>query len=362
MQINPPQSDTTSSTTNTQPTAANTRIRLVALGNGVWLDDICRAGCEPVKNVPGGSVTFATLGARLFAADEPSRIAMTFNAGHDFPEDIIDVFRSWDIDLTIHKLHDKPSSRGLVFYEEANNNRKGFQRLTEPLPVPIKDLKGTLSLKAQSFEFFGTAQYIEEQVADLVKLRWDKIIRHIRTEPFIVWEPHPKSCTPDTLKAHQEAAKLVDVFSPNHEELHSFFGEPVESVDTDMIEEQARSFVKAGIGPMGEGCIVVRAAGHGCLIMARHVKSHWLPPYYLADSDKVVDATGAGNAFLGAFAVGFCSTGSNVEAGVFGTVAASFALEQVGLPVRVGEGDEETWNGCLVMDRVHEYRQRLKLD
>ncbi|KAK4897950.1 hypothetical protein LTR27_004334 [Elasticomyces elasticus] len=331
MQTNPPQSDTTSSTTDTHPTAADKRIRLVALGNGVWLDDICRAGCEPVKNIPGGSVTFATLGARLFAAEEPSRIAMTFNAGHDFPKDVVDVFRSWDIDLMVHKLHDKPSSRGLVFYEEANNNRKGSQRLTEPLPVTIKDLQGTPSLKTQGFEFFGTAQYIEEQVADLVKLRWNKIIRHIKSEPYIVWEPHPKSCTSDTLKAHQEAAKLVDVFSPNHEELHSFFGEPLESVDTDLIEEQARSFVKAGIGPM-------------------------------ADSDKVVDATGAGNAFLGAFAVGFCSTGSNVEAAVYGTVAASFALEQIGLPVRVGEGDEETWNGCRLMDRVHEYRQRLKLD
>ena len=34
--------------------------RLVALGNGVWLDEIRKEGTAPVKDVPGGSVTFGT--------------------------------------------------------------------------------------------------------------------------------------------------------------------------------------------------------------------------------------------------------------------------------------------------------------
>ena len=31
---------------------------LVSLGNGVWLDEIRKEGTAPVKDVPGGSVTF----------------------------------------------------------------------------------------------------------------------------------------------------------------------------------------------------------------------------------------------------------------------------------------------------------------
>ncbi|RMX97289.1 hypothetical protein D0868_10726 [Hortaea werneckii] len=32
--------------------------RIIALGNGVWLDEIRNEGAAPIKDVPGGSVTF----------------------------------------------------------------------------------------------------------------------------------------------------------------------------------------------------------------------------------------------------------------------------------------------------------------
>ncbi|TKA66205.1 hypothetical protein B0A55_08626 [Friedmanniomyces simplex] len=342
-----------------QTSAEDRPIQLVALGNGVWLDEIRREDREPVKDVPGGSVTFATLGARLFAANDPATIGMAFKAGHDFPESIIDIFRKWSIDLTVHRLRDKPSSRGLVFYEKANNNRKGFQRLTDPLPVTIGDLQGTRLLATESFEFFGTAGYIDEQVAAITSLCRDLGDRQTVANPFIVWEPHAKSCQPATLSEHQHAARLVDVFSPNHEELHSFFGEAAPAVDPIAIEGQAQSFVDAGIGLNGDGCIMVRAAGHGCLILSRHMPPCWLPPFHPADSERVVDATGAGNAFLGAFTIGWQRTRSYVEAAGYGTVAASFALEQVGLPLRSGECNGEVWNGCRVEDRLAAYRQQM---
>ncbi|KAK1812809.1 hypothetical protein LTR12_012836 [Friedmanniomyces endolithicus] len=336
------------------------RVQLVALGNGVWLDEIRREGDANIKDVPGGSVTFATLGARLFAADCTSTIGMVFKAGHDFPESIVDIFRSWSIDLKVQRLHDSPSSRGLVFYEKANNNRRGFQRLTEPLPVTVAELQGTTLLATSAFEFFRSAEYIEEQVADIVSLRQQLGGDYASTQPFIVWEPYPKSCLPDTLMKHEHVASLVNVFSPNHEELHSFFGEPTAAVDPTVIEAQAQCFVDAGIGPHGDGCIVVRAAGHGCMVLSKHMSACWLPPFYPADSENVVDATGAGNAFLGAFAIGWQKTQSYVEAAAYGTVAASFALEQVGLPLRSGEGDVELWNGCRVDDRLAQYRQSIR--
>lgn len=35
--------------------------RTVALGNGVWLDEIRNEGVAPIKDVPGGSVTFCRI-------------------------------------------------------------------------------------------------------------------------------------------------------------------------------------------------------------------------------------------------------------------------------------------------------------
>lgn len=178
--------------------------------------------------------------------------------------------------------------------------------------------------------------------------------------PVVIWEPHAKSCLPDTLQAHLEAAKLVDVFSPNHEELAGFFEDGTSNtIENQAIERQAKVFLDAGIGPSGEGCMLVRCAEKGCLITIRGNESVWLPPFYESDSSNICDPTGAGNGFLGAFAIGWHETGSYVEAAKYGQVAASFMVEQIGTPWCSGSGEEELWNGSSVRKRLEVYRERV---
>ncbi|KAM3414066.1 Uncharacterized protein BST61_g10726 [Cercospora zeina] len=137
----------------------------------------------------------------------------------------------------------------------------------------------------------------------------------------------------------------IDVFSPNHMELASFFSDgSVATFDRGGVERHAARFVQ-GIGA-GDGCAVIRCAEHGCLIMAR------------PGSENVVNTTGAGNAFLGGFAIGHQETGSYVEAAKYGGVAASFVVEQVGLPDLEGEGIRELWNGESAKQRLEEYKRR----
>ncbi|KAL2023992.1 hypothetical protein VTK56DRAFT_227 [Thermocarpiscus australiensis] len=87
----------------------------------------------------------------------------------------------------------------------------------------------------------------------------------------------------------------------------------------------------------------------------------WLPAYYgEEEKDKVVDPTGGGNTFLGGLAVALARAKSIEEACAWGNVAASFAIEQVGVPVLgVDEEGRETWNGVRVDDRLREYQGRL---
>ena len=86
--------------------------------------------------------------------------------------------------------------------------------------------------------------------------------------------------------------------------------------------------------------------------------------FYQPAPSKVVDATGADNAFLGALGLSLPKTGDIEEATVSGTIAASFALEQVGLPVLcsavVGGQEVEMWNGSDFRASVNEYKQRFK--
>ncbi|KAJ2892573.1 hypothetical protein MKZ38_009604 [Zalerion maritima] len=75
---------------------------------------------------------------------------------------------------------------------------------------------------------------------------------------------------------------------------------------------------------------------------------------------KVVDPTGGGNTFMGAMAIALARAKNLEEAAVWGSVAASFAIEQVGLPV-LGADEEgnETWNGVRVGDRLNEFLERV---
>ncbi|KAI0099928.1 Ribokinase-like protein [Nemania sp. FL0031] len=75
---------------------------------------------------------------------------------------------------------------------------------------------------------------------------------------------------------------------------------------------------------------------------------------------KVVDPTGGGNTFLGGLAVALARGKGVEEAAAWGSVAASFAIEQIGMPI-LGHDHEghETWNGVRVDERFEEFKTRL---
>ncbi|RYO92000.1 hypothetical protein DL764_008203 [Monosporascus ibericus] len=75
---------------------------------------------------------------------------------------------------------------------------------------------------------------------------------------------------------------------------------------------------------------------------------------------KVVDPTGGGNAFLGGLAVALARGKSLEEAAAWASVAASFAIEQVGVPVLGADAEgRETWNGVRVEERFEEFKTTL---
>lgn len=213
--------------------------------------------------------------------------------------------------------------------------------------------------------------------------------------PIIVYEPVPDLCIPEEFENCLKALKSVDFVSPNHVELCGFFGkEPHDEnaqsgeclILTSMlklnardslyanvcslpearetIEQCCRVWLESGIGNQGKGAIVVRVGKDGCYIASRQ-KTRWIRAYH-QNSSKVVDPTGGGNTFLGGFSIGLCNMGNTIEefvtlekAAVWGSVAASFAIEQVGMPTLAGLGLEETWNGERAMSRVDEMFMEL---
>lgn len=242
---------------------------------------------------------------------------------------------------------------------------KDFKYTTPVLSVLEDSLKHTEFQASKAFHYLASPEDLRVRVSKLLALRAEA---GILGRPLIIWEPAPLSCQPENLEACLEAAALVDVFSPNHLELAKLFSElNPEVVDKKMIEDIASGCLGSGIGPEGSGTVIVRAGEMGCFISNRHV-STWLDPFYTTtpreklDTGKVVDPTGAGNTFLGSYAVGFLKTGSVIEAACYGAVGASFALEQVGMPQLSVKGNEELWNNVNVLSRLEEYMTRQTCD
>ena len=218
-------------------------------------------------------------------------------------------------------------------------------------------------LKSRSFHILADPTELIKLVTDLLSYRSSS---GIAERPLIIWEPLPASCIPENHGAFLSAIKHADIFSPNHIEIAQLLGNPnPEVLDKPALEPYATQFLTAGVGPSGRGAIAIRAGEAGCLVASNHQRTTWLPPYYdgsrLAGAEKseIIDPTGAGNTFLGAFAISDLKTHNLVEAAIYRTVGASFALEQVGIPrLEVDERGVERWNGEGVEVRVEEYRER----
>jgi sugar/nucleoside kinase (ribokinase family) len=282
----------------------------------------------------------ATFGARLFSSDTPKSLGLIVKAGHDFPLALERTFNQWNVDLHILRENDKPSPRGRILYGQSSSERT-YQRLTPPLPSTIEDLTATNMISAACFHFFDVPETVNAQIDQITALRAQQ---GIHNRPLYVWEPQAKSCSPETFEHHRKVVEKVDIFSPNHVELASFFAQPSNGsafFDKATIEGQARKFMPAS--PSHALCILVRCAEHGCFLhcaISNGEHNEWLPADHLPGSDKVVDTTGAGNAFLGGAAVGYLQHQSFSLAAAYGSVAASFAVETVGLP-EVSECDAE---------------------
>lgn len=252
-------------------------------------------------------------------------------------------------------------------------------------------------------------------MADIIARR-KQVMPDTYSRPIFIWEPVPDLCTPEELLNCTNTLPFIDVCSPNHSELAGFMGD--DGLDPETGEISTRSIERAceqllASMPLQSFSIVVRAGDKGCYIAknggrkrqrnqenkTKPRKKHygrgglqpdtdmealfagllqdedgliareeieldpgverWMSAYH-QDTDQVVDPTGGGNTFLGALAVALARGHSLEDAAAWGTVAASFAIEQIGVPTRRMDEDsiDETWNGCKVMERLQHFMKR----
>ena len=315
----------------------------------------------PVLDVTGGAGTFAALGARMLSPPPQAKaVGWIVDAGNDFPVELRSLIESWETSCKIRDTPDRLTTRAWNGY--GDNEARAFKFTTPKLRLVPASLDEKLLL-SKSFHMACSPTRCIDIITGTLRRREGLT----RERPIFLWEPIPDFCMPEELQNCYEAMKLVDVVSPNHAELMSFFGKDAHNKDGSLDVHSLHTCVDEWVGYANREkldlTVVVRAGKHGCYY-AKDDQSGWVPAYHQEQS-RVVDPTGGGNAFLGGFAVGYIRMRDRpkwdrlIEACVMGSVAASYAIEQIGIPRLEKHGwTDESWNGTRVDDRLESLRQR----
>ncbi|KAA6407086.1 MAG: hypothetical protein FRX48_09152 [Lasallia pustulata] len=330
----------------------------------------------PVFNIIGGAGSYSALGARLFSPPPlSSKVGWVVHAGADFPEPLRKSIMSWNTSCALIETPDRLTTRG--FNKYGHDEFRGFRYLTPKLRLDHMSLPQS-HLKAKCFHLICSPSRCVNLVKGIIAER-EKLLGNapqgsmLLPQPLFVWEPVPDICVPDELENCYNTLQYVDVISPNHVELAAFFGESGILDDPKLLRRLCNNLRTKGFRGSG-GAVVVRTGKRGCFV-ADGDKYIALPAYYepvdgvsenSSSSEKVVDPTGGGNAFLGGFCIALArgrqlGEFSAVEtAALYGSVAASFAIEQVGMPeLSSSEDRTELWNGESAFARLYEFEQRI---
>ncbi len=274
---------------------------IVAVGT-LGLDNI-ETPREKKDRILGGSATYISLAARPLAHP----VAMIAVAGKDFPEDYRQLFHTSDLDLSgVEILEDHDTfAWGGIYHENLNIRTTTFTHLNalakfNPIvPTNYKNCKilclGNLSPKTQ-LQTLGQVNGTSFALCDTMNY----------------WIDH----TPDELR---DVLGRIDCLLINDEEAYQLTG-------------KSNLFTAAGLVlSMGPRILIIKKGEHGAILFVE--EQVFIAPGF--PLENVQDPTGAGDAFLGAFAGSLANEskiGLNAlkRAMVYGCTVASFCVEVIG--------------------------------
>jgi sugar/nucleoside kinase (ribokinase family) len=271
------------------------------------IDDLVFPDGRTMMAVLGGGGPQTAFGMKLWA----DRVGLVGGVGSDLPPHALTWLKTAGIDTTGLRPSDLwPTPRAWQILEEDGRRTQVWRipgpaigaqlgRRLEQLPPDYRRARG-----------FHLGVHPEDFDLDFIQaLRATGAV--VSIEPF---RPAARPLTGTELRVLLGAGQI---FSPNETEAQSLVG-PGEPLDL------IRRLVEAGAE-----VVALRQSANGATVHRADTGETWHIPAF---ETRIVDPTGAGNAFCGGFLAGWVQTGDIRLAGLYGAVAASFLVEQVGLP------------------------------
>ena len=303
-------------------------IDLVAFG--IILDDLVFPNGHTATGTLGGGGPQTAFGMRLPAlagwVESSGDVGLVAGIGRDLP----DSARAWlaaaGIDLAGVRETELSTPRAWQMLEsdgrrtqiwQVQDNVIGAQlgRTLDRIPESYRQAKG-----------FHLGIHPDELNLDFIhQLRSLTSMGMPAYQPVVSLEPFKPADRPLSDAALRQLCSAADILSPNVAEAQSLVGNGSPDELVHRLTDVGASIVALRMGP--EGSLV-------CASGATHFSSasHLVPIHVPAVPTTVIDPTGAGNAYCGGFLAGYAQTGDALIAARCGTVAASFLVEQIGLP------------------------------
>jgi sugar/nucleoside kinase (ribokinase family) len=287
---------------------------------------------KPALDTPGGSLIFAASGLMVWDAS----IGLVSRVGEDYPQEWLDEFNQRGFDCRgIRVMPQAVDARFFAAYPDAetrvlNNPVAQFSRLELPFPKPLlgyAEPGNQIDSRYQPSEITVHAgdfpsDYLDATAAHIAPLDFlshtllPSTLRqgHITT---ISLDPSAGYMTPVFWEDIPAVLRGVNIFSSSEEKLRSlFYGR------SNDIWEMAE-----GIAAYGCEVVVIKRGMRGAFVYDHVHRKRWQVPAYPA---RVVDPTGAGDAFCGGFLAGYRESYDPIEAALKGAISASLTVEGTG--------------------------------
>ena len=279
-------------------------IKYIMIG-GITIDDTIMQNGRVKFNAAGGNAIYSALGANLWA----DGIGIVGRVGPDYPEGNLITLAESGLDVQGIQKVDFPSQHLWLLYEKDGSRQFVFHKNSGTMdseidPVPDQIPEAYQSAKMAHLSGMGSqAQYA------LAKY----LISHHIDYSYDITQASLMIDKADYIGNY--ATVNSSLLLPSIEEIELIYG------------QQPLLPLLRNLAESGPKYIVVKMGSRGSIAFDSQKNQAYHIPIFPVE---VVDPTGAGDAFCGGFMAGFCESGSLLEAGLYGTVSASFAIQDFG--------------------------------
>ncbi|MEM3565832.1 MAG: PfkB family carbohydrate kinase [Candidatus Bathyarchaeia archaeon] len=262
----------------------------------------------------GGSVAYVSLSAKRLGAN----VSIISKVGGDFPQAYLWWLSQEGIDISkVAKIIQEKTTRFELNYNNGMSNRT-MRLAGKAPPIQIGDLPNSLQAKAVHLAPIANEISYEvaeklTKVAEVVSLDPQGLIRVFDENGFVASEP---------LK-DRRILELIDVYKSSREEIEAVTG-----------VADLHSAIKA-VHDLGVEIVIVTMGMKGA-VLSMGGAAYKIPVY---KPNKLVDPTGAGDAFIGGFLAEYVRGKEALWCACVGSAVASTVVEGVG-PTFLGEKDE----------------------